>query len=123
MFRQVFSVLSLLFGSLVPVMASAEDAKGYIVGTVTIQNKDWIAEYRPKTAELLEKHGGKILVRGAPVETLEGKAPEANAILVVEFPSVESALAWYNDPEYAPLRDLRQTGSTVDWVLVEALNK
>jgi uncharacterized protein (DUF1330 family) len=31
------------------------------------------------------------------------------------------ARAWYNDPEYAPLITLRQTGADLDFILVEGL--
>ena len=121
MSRYIVPILVLFLGASCPVTVGAQESKGYVVGTVTLQNTDWVAEYRPKTAELLKKYGGRILVRGAPLETLEGTEPSGDAILVVEFPSVENAHAWYNDPDYAPLRDLRQTGSTADWVLVKGL--
>jgi uncharacterized protein (DUF1330 family) len=101
--------------------AEAADTKAYLVGLVTVKNKDWVKDYRPKTAELLKKYGGRILVRGKPAEVLEGSAPEADAILVVEFPSMEKASAWYNDPDYQPLIELRQTGAEVDFVLVKGL--
>jgi len=99
----------------------AEEAKGYLVGLVHLTNKDWIAEYRSQNGPLLEKYGGRILVRGPAAEVLEGEAPEADAILLVEFPSIQQAQAWYQDPEYQPLIELRQTGADVDFVLVEEL--
>jgi uncharacterized protein (DUF1330 family) len=101
--------------------AKAADTEVYLVGLVTVEHKDWVKEYRLKNAELLKKYGGRILVRGKPSKVLEGTAPDADAILVVEFPSMEKATAWYNDPDYQPLIKLRQTGSEVDFVLVEGL--
>lgn len=103
--------------------AEAADTKAYLVGLVTVEHKDWVKVYRPKTAELLKKYGGRILVRGKPAKVLEGTAPDADAILVVEFPSMEKANAWYSDPGYQPLIKLRQTGSEVDFVLVEGLEQ
>jgi uncharacterized protein (DUF1330 family) len=32
---------------------------------------------------------------------------------------MEQARAWYNDPEYAPMIRLRQTGARLDFLLVE----
>jgi uncharacterized protein (DUF1330 family) len=101
--------------------ANADEGKAYLVGLVNVENKDWIAEYRPKTAELLKKYGANILARGAPAVVLEGDAPDADAILIVEFPSLEEARTWYADPEYQPLIELRQSGSVVDFVLIQAL--
>ena len=42
-------------------------------------------------------------------------------MVVIEFPSLENARAWYNDPDYAPLIKLRQTGSEAEIVLVDGL--
>jgi uncharacterized protein (DUF1330 family) len=60
-------------------------------------------------------------VRGGKPEQLEGQGPLPDAIVVLEFPSIERAKAWYNDPEYAPLITLRQKGSDLDFVLVEGV--
>jgi uncharacterized protein (DUF1330 family) len=120
--RAAISILAtaLVFAPVGKPAKSAEQ-KGYVVGTVTFENKDWVGEYRPKTAKLVEKYGGRILVRGKPVDVLEGSAPDADAILVVEFPSVQKARAWYNDADYAPLKVLRQGGSKSNLVLINAL--
>lgn len=106
-----------------PAPAQADEGKAYLVGLVTVENRDWVKEYRQKNTELLKKYGGRILVRGKPAKVLEGAAPDAHAIVVVEFPSMENASAWYNDPDYQPLIKLRQTGAEVDFVLVKALTQ
>jgi uncharacterized protein (DUF1330 family) len=41
-----------------------------------------------------------------------------NAMFILEFPSVEQAKAWYRDPAYAELIDLRQSGADAEIVLV-----
>lgn len=118
----VLCATALIISSLAAAVGAAEP-KGYVVGLVTVNNKDWIKDYRANNGELLEKHGGRILVRGKPAQVLEGTAPDAHAILVVEFPSMENARAWYNDPDYQPLIKLRQTGADVDFLLIEELQK
>ena len=50
---------------------------------------------------------------------LEGAAPDITNITMVEFPSMEHARAWYNDPDYAPMKHLRQAGSRLTFLLVE----
>lgn len=42
---------------------------------------------------------------------------------IIEFPSPEQALAWYNSPEYAPLKALRLANSSFDTFLVEGLDE
>ena len=81
----------------------------------------WLQEYGPKTAALVEKHGGKYLVRGSAMERLEGTGQLPSVLVVLEFPSIEHARVWYHDPEYSPLITLRQTGSELDFILVEGV--
>ena len=92
----------------------------YAIGTLTVSDPSWVAEYGPKVAALIEKHGGRYTVRGnAKIERLEGSGATPDAIVVLEFPSMAQAKAWYHDPEYEPLIKLRQSGSTLDFFLVE----
>ena len=83
----------------------------YLVGGVDVSDPAWVEEYGPKVQALVEKHGGRYLVRGGEMDVVEGTTPAGRVMVVVEFPSLEAARAWYNDPEYAPLIKLRQTGS------------
>ena len=93
----------------------------YVVIHVNIQDPSWLGEYVPKTEALIQKHGGRYMVGGgAAMTVLEGNAPLPSAIVLLEFPSTEHVKAWYNDPEYAPLIALRQSGSDANLVVVEA---
>src|SRR5215471_21122534 len=93
----------------------------YAIGKLQMRDPSWVAEYGPKTAELVTKHGGRYLVRGGAMERLEGPGGLPSLMVVLEFPSMAQAKAWYNDPAYAPMIKLRQGGSDLDFVLVEGL--
>jgi uncharacterized protein (DUF1330 family) len=86
-----------------------------------MRNPSWLEECGPKTAALVEKHGGKFLIRGGAMERLEGAGTLPSVVVVLEFPSMAHARAWYHDPEDAPLITLRQTGSDLDCILVEGV--
>jgi len=86
-----------------------------------MRDPSWLEQYRAKVPALVAKHGGRYLMRGGAMETLEGNAPLPSVMVVLEFPSMEKARAFYRDPEYAPLIKLRQGGSDLDLVLVEGL--
>lgn len=92
-----------------------------IVRVLEMRDTGWREEYAPKTSALVQKHGGKFIVRGGAKERLEGTGKLPVNIVVIEFPSVEHAKAWYNDPDYAPLVKLRQSGSDAELVLVEGV--
>lgn len=91
----------------------------YGIGYLQIWDDSWTAEYVPRTTAIIERHGGRILSARGRMEVLEGDPKLPSAFIILEFPSAEQARAWYNDPEYAPLRTLRQTGSKLDLVLVD----
>jgi uncharacterized protein (DUF1330 family) len=92
-----------------------------IVRVLEVRDTAWRTEYAPKTAALVQKHGGKFLVRGGAKENLEGSGKLPVNIVVIEFPSMEKAKAWHDDPDYAPLIKLRQSGSEAELVLVEGI--
>lgn len=93
----------------------------YAIGHLEVRDPAWMEEYRPKVAALIEKHGGRYLVAGGAMETLEGTAALPSGLVVLEFPSMAEAKAWYADADYAPMITLRQSGSDLDLVLVDGI--
>ena len=94
--------------------------KAYMAGLVRLRDAGWLDEYRPKCLALVEKHGGRYLAAAPGPVQLEGKEP-ADILVVLEFPSLAAARAWYADPDYQPLISLRQSGSEMDLVVAEGL--
>jgi uncharacterized protein (DUF1330 family) len=41
--------------------------------------------------------------------------------VILEFPSLERAKAWWDSPEYRPLREIRQRASRGDLIVVDGL--
>jgi uncharacterized protein (DUF1330 family) len=100
----------------------ARDMAAYIIGLGRSAPREttWVREYLPKVGPLVAKHGGKALIGGnsAPrLLALEGKPPLA--VVILEFPSLELAQAWHDDPDYAPLKQLRQANVDMDVFVVE----
>jgi uncharacterized protein (DUF1330 family) len=100
----------------------ATNMSAFVIGMYDIWDQGWREAYRDKTIALAAKHGGKILVRpNCAWRLLEGKAPCRTGVVMFEFPSVTAAEAWYNDPDYAPLKKIRQSGANLDLIVVESL--
>ena len=95
--------------------------KAYAIGFLTAHNSDWQQEYGEKMPALTQKHGGKVIVRAKP-SALEGSPAAPNVLVVIEFESAEAAKAWYDDPEHARLKTLRQGGADFDMLLVDGLS-
>jgi uncharacterized protein (DUF1330 family) len=63
-----------------------------------------MAEYASKVREMVRRHGGRYLALGGTVETIEG-SPTLHEPVLIEFSDLAAAHAWYDSPEYRPLRD------------------
>ena len=81
---------------------------------------DALRQYREASGPLLERFGGRFLVRGGPIDTLEGDAG-ADRIVVIEFPDAAAARAWYESPEYQAIVGLRQSAADSDFVVVQGI--
>jgi uncharacterized protein (DUF1330 family) len=55
----------------------------------------------------------------SPLVTLEGAEEPPVAVVMLEFPSLEQARAWHDDPDYAPLKRLRQANVDMELFVVE----
>ena len=89
----------------------------YVIGEIEVTDPAAYEEYRRQVMAVVTKYGGKFIVRGGATEVLEGRlAPQR--IVIIEFESLERAKAWWDSPEYRPLRALRQRASDGDLMLV-----
>lgn len=93
---------------------------GYIIAEVNVTDPVRYEEYRKQVLATVEAYGGAFRVRGGRSVGLEG-APPAGRLVVLEFPSYEQAKAWYESPEYAGPKALRQATSDGRVLLVEGV--
>lgn len=90
----------------------------YVVVEVEVEDPVRYEDYKKMVPPSLVAYGGRFLVRGGKVENLEGTwAPKR--LVMVEFPSVEQAKAWWDSPEYAEAKALRQATSKTEMIVVE----
>jgi uncharacterized protein (DUF1330 family) len=90
----------------------------YVIGEIEVTDPATYEEYRRQVMAVVTKYGGKFLVRGGRVETLEG-GWTPRRFVALEFPSMEQAQKWYRSPEYAPLIELRKRASRGKLIIVE----
>ena len=92
----------------------------YVVVQVDIKDPVRYADYKEMVPASLEKYGGKFLVRGGKTHTMEGGwAPKR--FVLVEFPTVEHAKAWWDSPEYRAARDLRWATAESQLIIAEGI--
>jgi uncharacterized protein (DUF1330 family) len=90
----------------------------YLIAEIEITDPAAYEDYRKQVPGVIAKYGGKYVVRGGKVESLEG-GWSPKRIAVVEFPSMEQALKFYRSPEYAPIVKIRQKASRGKLIIVE----
>jgi uncharacterized protein (DUF1330 family) len=92
----------------------------YVIANVVIEDPVRYEDYKRMVPQTLTTFGGRFIARGAQVEVLEGTwRPER--LVILEFPSVERARAWWRSPEYAEARALRQATSTGTLLIIEGV--
>lgn len=94
--------------------------KAYIIGDITITDPVRYEDYKKLTLATLQPYGGKFVVRGGQRIALEG-GWDSGRIVVLEFPSIEQAKAWYSGEVYAQAKAIRQSASQGRLVLVEGV--
>ncbi len=92
----------------------------YVVVQVEVKDPVRYEGYKKLVPPSLEKFGGRFIVRGGNVTTMEGAwAPKR--FVIAEFPDVERAKAWWASAEYAEAKALRQATSTTQMIIVEGV--
>ena len=92
----------------------------YIVVQIDVKDPETYDEYKSLAPPSIERYGGKYIVRGGQVETLEGSWMP-HRFVVLEFPDTGSARAWWASPEYADAKALRQRAAGTEMILVAGL--
>lgn len=86
-------------------------AKGYWITIYRSVSKPAVlAEYAKQATPAIQAAGGRFVVRGVPAKTYEGGLAER--VVVIEFDSLEKAIAAYESPAYQSA--YRLLGNAVD---------
>ena len=86
-------------------------AKGYVIVLLDVRDQDLYVDYARRASKIEAYHGGRALIVGDAEEVVEGDWPSGR-VVVLEFPSLEAARAWYSDPDYQELIPMRHRATT-----------
>lgn len=92
----------------------------YVIANIRVQDAEAYDEYRRAVPAVIERFGGRYLVRGGRHDALEGDM-SLGRVIVLEFPSYEAARRWYDSPEYAAAKEIRQGCSVGEVLIVEGV--
>ena len=94
--------------------------KGYVIATIRVDDAEAYEAYRSRTGAVIESCGGRFLVRGGKVEPREGEMAH-DRVVVLEFPSMAQARAFYDSDAYQAIVPIRQAHADSRLFLVEGV--
>ena len=93
----------------------------YVVVDTEQTGPERTARYRELSGESVKRHGGRFLARGGALRVLEGDW-DPERLVVMEFGSVDAAVAWYESEDYREARAVREGAGTWRMVVVEGVD-
>ena len=92
----------------------------YILANVDVTDPQQYEQYKKLSTLAMQAHGAEVCVRGGAIQVLEGDWTPGRTVLL-KFPTVEKARAFYDSPEYAAARKAREGAAVMRMVLIEGV--
>jgi uncharacterized protein (DUF1330 family) len=104
----------------VPRLKGETVMPAYLIARVQVKDPAAYEQYKRLAAAAIEKFDGRYRARGGATVTLEGDE-EKSRVVIVEFPSLERAKAWYDSPDYQRAIAARTGCAEGQFVIVDGL--
>jgi uncharacterized protein (DUF1330 family) len=92
----------------------------YAIVEVSVHNPTEYEGYKKLSGQSLERFGGRFIVRGGATESLEGDW-NPQRIVVIQFPDMDSARAWWHSGEYAEAKKIRNANADSRLIIVDGV--
>ena len=92
----------------------------FVIADIEVLDRPAFEEYRQLVPTTIASYGGRYLARGGATDVLEGSWSPPRCV-ILEFPDMERFQTWWDSPEYAPLKVLRQRASKSNLVVTQGL--
>jgi uncharacterized protein (DUF1330 family) len=92
----------------------------YVLVEVEVHDAETYETYKKLAPASIAAYHGRYLARGGKVEPLEGDwAP--GRLVILEFPTLEQAKAWWASPDYAHAKSMRQASARTQMIVIEGV--
>ena len=91
---------------------------GYVIANIDVKNTEAYKEYISKVKPIVEKFGGKYIVRAGEYKVIDGEWKYPRTV-VIKFPNYEKALEWYNSEEYKPVKPIRLENTLTNAIIIK----
>jgi uncharacterized protein (DUF1330 family) len=78
----------------------------YVIADIEVLEPTEYEDYKKLAGPTAALYGGKYVVRGGKTEVAEGEWTPKRFV-VIEFPTMAQAKAWYDSAEYGPAKAIR----------------
>lgn len=92
----------------------------YVVVQITVKDPATYERYKELAPPSIGQYGGRYIARGGSTHLLEGSW-NPTRLVILEFPTLERARAWWASPEYAEAKALRQRCAATEMLILEGL--
>ena len=92
--------------------------KAYVIAIEAVHDETTFAKYAEQVHGTLVPFGGQFIARGGKLTTLEGQWQHPRTV-IIEFPTRESAEAWYKSPDYQKIISLRHKSSSGNLIILD----
>jgi uncharacterized protein (DUF1330 family) len=92
----------------------------YIIGRIHVRDKEQYSKYLKATPAIIAKYGGHFIARGGELATLEGPE-ETGRVVIIEFPTMDDAEAFFHSEEYAEAKKLREGAAVAQFVALNGV--
>lgn len=93
----------------------------YMIVTAKIADREaFISGYGAAAGALVEKFGGRYLLRAPGVELFEGDFGDGASMVISEWPDKAAVERFWNSPEYAQAKKLREGIADCQVLVIEA---
>ena len=92
----------------------------YMIIIAKVHDREpFVAGYGAAAAALIARFGGEYLLRGPGAALLEGSFGEGASVVISKWPDRAAAQAFWDSPEYAEVKRLREGLADVQVILVD----
>jgi len=99
------------------------DIRTYMIVIATIKPEDrdaFITGYGAAAGALVDKFGGRYVLRGPGAKLLEGQFGDGAGMVISEWPNREAVETFWNSPEYEAAKKLREGLADVQVLVIDA---
>jgi len=91
----------------------------FLVVDTKIKNPEAYEEYKKLAKPIAEKFGGVYRARGGKLDIRRTELWSPTRIVIIEFPDMESAQAFVDSEEYAPVKPMRENNAECTLFIVD----